>query len=34
MKRPLSKKAFQLEASLWNNLKKALKDNPAKACQK
>jgi len=34
MKKPLSKMALKLEASLWNNLKNALKENPSKACQK
>jgi hypothetical protein len=34
MKKPLSRKASQREASLWNDLKKALKDNPTKVCQK
>jgi hypothetical protein len=34
MKKPLSTKASRLEASLWGDLKKALKDNPTKVCQK
>jgi hypothetical protein len=34
MKKPLSKKASQREASFWNNLKKALRDTPMKVCQK
>jgi hypothetical protein len=34
MKRSLSKRATKLEASLWNELKKALRENPAKTCQK
>jgi len=34
MKRALSKRAAKLEASLWNDLKKALRENPAKTCQK
>jgi hypothetical protein len=34
MKKPLSKRASQLEASLWHNLKKALRDNLNKVCQK
>jgi hypothetical protein len=34
MKKPLSKRARKLETSLWNDLKKALGDNPAKTCQK
>ncbi len=34
MKKPLSKKASQLEASFWNDLKKVLRDNPTKVCQK
>jgi len=34
MKKPLSKRALKLEASLWSDLKKALRDGPAKICQK
>jgi hypothetical protein len=34
MKKPLSKKAASLEASLWNDLKKTLRESPAKVCQK
>jgi len=34
MKKPLSKQASRLEASLWDDLKKALRDNPTKVCQK
>jgi hypothetical protein len=34
MKKPLSKKAAMLEASLWHDLKKALRESPARVCQK
>jgi len=34
MKKPLSKMALKLEASLWNTLKNALKENSSKVCQK
>lgn len=34
MKKPVSKRALKLEASLWNNLKNVLKENPSKVCQK
>lgn len=34
MKKILSKKALMKEASFWNNLKRAIKENPGKICQK
>jgi hypothetical protein len=34
MKKPLSNKTLIKEASLWNDLKKALKENPVKMCHK
>jgi len=34
MKKVLSKKALEKEASFWNGLKKALKDNTMKVCHK
>jgi len=30
----ISKKALEREASFWDNIKKALKENPGKACHK
>lgn len=34
MKKPMSKKALQLEAAFWDNLKKVSKDRPGKVCRK
>jgi hypothetical protein len=34
MKKALSGKALVREAALWDNLKKAMKDNPGKVCHK
>jgi hypothetical protein len=34
VKKPLSKRAVLKEAEFWGNLKKALKENPAKRCHK
>jgi hypothetical protein len=34
MKKPLSKKALEQEAALWDALKKAVKDNPGTICHK
>ncbi len=34
MKKTLSEKALAQEAALWDSLKKATKDNPAKVCHK
>lgn len=34
MKKPLSKKTLKVEASLWNNIINALKENSSKVCQK
>jgi len=34
MKKALSKKALAQEATFWDNLKKATKENPGKVCHK
>lgn len=34
MKRPLSKKALAREATFWEGIKMALKENPGKSCHK
>lgn len=34
MKKTMSEKALAQEASFWDSLKKATKENPAKACHK
>jgi hypothetical protein len=34
MKKPLSKKALLKEAGFWDNLKKAVTENPGRLCQK
>jgi len=34
MKKVLSKEALDREASFWNNIKRALKESPVKACRK
>jgi len=34
MKRPMSKRALEREASFWGNIKKMTKANPGKTCHK
>jgi hypothetical protein len=34
MKKPLNNKALVKEASFWGDLKRAMKENPVKACHK
>ncbi len=34
MKRPLNNKSIEKEAAFWDNLKKVLRENPAKICHK
>jgi hypothetical protein len=34
MKKDLSKGALMKEASFWSNLKRSIKENPNKVCQK
>lgn len=34
MKKAVSKQALMKEASFWNDLKKAVRENPGKVCHK